>query len=73
MDVVDKTSIEVSMATTGVVGASDTIVKLDFGLNEGFSMEETNQDDTTTSTLSMHISKCFRCPYIRIQWVSNVN
>lgn len=35
------------------VGATDTSVKLDFDLNESFSMEDTNQDDAAASAVSM--------------------
>lgn len=49
----DKTIIEMQMTTTAVVGTTDTSVKLDFDLNEGFSMEDTNQDDAAASAISM--------------------
>ena len=56
VDCDDKTVIEILMDTMGVVGASDTSVKLDFDLNEGFPLEDTNQDDAAASAQSMVIS-----------------
>jgi len=52
VDSADKTITEMPMATA-VVGATDTSVKLDFDLNEGFAMEDTNQDDASASAMSM--------------------